>query len=96
MISGQQKILAAGLWLLLLISQPLLAGLAAEHLLSINAGLDQPTDTAVGNNGDIYILNGVLSQVVVFSKNGKLIRSFGQARQRELRIRSADGNKYQR
>jgi len=70
----------------LIISQPLMAesmaGLTAEHLLSIKAGLNQPTDTAissnVGGNGDIYILNGVLSQIMVFSKNGKHKFTFGK------------------
>ncbi len=72
------KTLISGLWLLLLISQPVIAGLTAEHLLSIKAGLDQPTDTAISNNGDIYVLNGVMGKVFVFSENGK--RKFGFAR----------------
>ncbi len=63
---------------LVLISQPLMAGLIAEHNLSIIAGLNQPTDTAVARNGDIYILNGVLSQIMVFSKNGKHKFTFGK------------------
>ena len=78
MIPDRQKIYTAGLWLLLLISQPLLAGLTAERLLSIKAGLDQPTDTAISDNGDIYILNGVLNQVLVFSEDGKRKFSFGR------------------
>jgi len=77
MIVRRRQILATGLWLLLLTSPPLLAGLTAEFLLSIKSGLDQPTDTAVSSNGDIYVLNGVLSQVIVFSENGKQKHSFG-------------------
>lgn len=73
-----KKILTTGLWLLLLISQPLLAGLTTEHLLSIKTGLDQPTDTAISDNGDIFILNGVLGEVVVFSEKGKRLRRFGK------------------
>jgi len=79
MIVRRRKILTTGLWLLLLTSPPLLAGLTAEFLLSIKSGLDQPTDTAVSSNGDVYVLNGVLSQVIVFSENGKQIHSFGSS-----------------
>ncbi|NOQ69714.1 MAG: hypothetical protein GQ573_06385, partial [Gammaproteobacteria bacterium] len=78
MIFKWRKILVTGSWLLLLISQPVIAGLTAEHLLSIKAGFDQPTDTAISNNGDIYVLNGVLGKVFVFSKNGKRKFSFGR------------------
>ena len=78
MIFRGRKIITTGLWLLLLISQPLIAGLTAEHLLSIKAGLNQPTDTAISNNGDIYSLNGALGKVIVFTKSGKEKLSFGR------------------
>jgi predicted CXXCH cytochrome family protein len=79
-----KKILITSLWLALLmshalISQPLTAGVSAEFVLSIKAGLNQPTDTAISHNGDIYVLNGVLAQVLVFSEKGKLKFSFGKA-----------------
>ena len=91
MIFTGRKLVATGLWLMLLVShllvsQPLLAGLTAEHLLSIKSGLDQPGGTAVSSNGDIYILNGVLGQVVVFSENGKRLRSFGKAGKGKTRL----------
>ncbi|MCK4706283.1 MAG: 6-bladed beta-propeller, partial [Gammaproteobacteria bacterium] len=73
-----KKSLLAVLWLSLLIAQPLMAELTAEHLLSIKKGLNQPTDTAISSNGDIYILNGVLSRVIVFSKHGNRKFSFGR------------------
>jgi len=61
-----------------LLNHPVMAGLSADHLLSIKAGLNQPTDTAISNNGDIYSLNGALGMVIVFSKNGKQKFSFGK------------------
>jgi len=78
MIFSGRQLSAASLWLLLLGSQPLLAALMAEHVLSIKTGLDQPTDTAISDNGDIFILNGVLGEVVVFSEKGKRLRRFGK------------------
>jgi len=61
----------------LLSSQPLHAALMAEHLLTIKSGLKQPTDTAVADNGDIYVLNGAHAQVVVFTAQGKQKNRFG-------------------
>ena len=78
MIFRGRKTITTGLWLLLLISQPLTAGLTAEHLLSIKAGLNQPTDTAISKNVYIYSLNGVLGKVIVFTKSGKEKLSFGR------------------
>jgi len=69
------------LWLIvlwLLSSQPLHAALMAEHLLTIEAGLKQPTDTAVAANGDIYVLNGAHSQVIVFTAQGKQKNRFSR------------------
>ncbi len=56
-----------------------IAGITAEHYKSLKAGLDQPTDTAISHNGDIYVLNGTLGQVIVFSERGKQKFIFGQA-----------------
>ncbi len=72
------KIFRLFLWLLLLSCQPVVASLTADHFLSITTGLNQPTDIAISDQGNIYVLNGVLGQVVVFSENGK--RQFSFAR----------------
>ena len=70
------KLLQAILWLCMLSGQSLHAALMAEQLLTINADLKQPTDTAVSDNGDIYVLNGAHSQVVVFTAQGRLKNRF--------------------
>lgn len=78
-MSSKQRINCIVLWLSLMISQPTSAALTAEHLLSIDKGLNQPTDIAVSSNGDLYALNGVLGQVIAFSENGERKHSFGRA-----------------
>ncbi len=77
MITGAWKIPFFGLWLFFF-SQPVIADLTAKFVLSIKAGLNQPTDTAISGNGDIYVLNGVEAQVIVFSENGKRKYAFGR------------------
>ena len=62
----------------MLCAQQLLAEVTTEHLLSIKNDLDQPIDTAIASNGDIYSLNGVLSQVVVFDEKGRRKNRFGR------------------
>ena len=44
----------------------------------LNEGLQEPVDTAVAENGDIYVLDQKLCQVFVFSSDGTLIRSIGE------------------
>ena len=62
----------------MLCAQQLLAEVTTEHLLSIKNDLDQPIDTAIASNGDIYSLNGGLSQVVVFDEKGRRKNRFGR------------------
>jgi predicted CXXCH cytochrome family protein len=64
-------LISTSLLLLLLTSHSLLANITAELYISIKTGLNQPTDTAISSNGDIYVLNGTLGQVIVFSAQGK-------------------------
>jgi len=40
-------------------------------------GFDQPTSVALGNNGDIYVMDGVNNRVVRYDNNGKYINEFG-------------------
>ncbi|MDQ6632673.1 MAG: twin-arginine translocation signal domain-containing protein, partial [Verrucomicrobiota bacterium] len=49
-----------------------------ETPTSIKFTFDNPTDVAIGPNGDIYVVDGYGSQLVHrFSKDGKLIRTIG-------------------
>ncbi len=77
MIRVAIKAFVVMLWLLC--CQPLHAALVAERVLSIKTGYGQPTDTAVSGNGDVYVLHGAQSRVVVFSGQGKKKNSFAQA-----------------
>ncbi len=54
------------------------AGVIAEHVLSLKSDLNQPTDVAVADNGDIYVLDGLNNRVVVFDQDGKRKFSFGE------------------
>ncbi|MEJ2659004.1 MAG: hypothetical protein P8012_17745, partial [Desulfobacterales bacterium] len=42
------------------------------------AGVDQPSDIAIGPNGRIYLVDGVNSRIVVTDANGKLQFTFGR------------------
>jgi predicted CXXCH cytochrome family protein len=77
MISRTLKHLAV-LFFLLIYSHTLFAGVTAEHYLTLNDDLNQPTDTAISKNGNIYILNGTIGQVVVFTKEGAQNFIFGK------------------
>ena len=51
--------------------------LSAKSLFTIQSGFSQPSDVVVGNNGKIYVLDGVNNKVKVFNKKGVLLSSFG-------------------
>jgi hypothetical protein len=48
-----------------------------KHLLDLSGGFLQPSDVAVGQDGLIYVVDGVNNRVVVFDRSGKLSFSFG-------------------
>jgi len=48
-----------------------------KHLFDIEHGFLQPSDVAIGKDLRIYVLDGVNSQVKVFSENGSFLFSFG-------------------
>ncbi len=50
----------------------------AEHIASFHSGLDQPSDIAVSDNGQLYILDGSQHRVVVLSSEGKRLFTFGK------------------
>ena len=63
-------------WLLiflLLFMPPVYGAWQGEQLLELT-GLQQPSAVAVSDTGDIYVLDGVTNQIVVFSDSGKLLR----------------------
>jgi DNA-binding beta-propeller fold protein YncE len=47
-------------------------------LLEIKPDVDQPSDIAVGPNGDLYLVDGVNHRVIVLSGRGEWKFSFGQ------------------
>ena len=51
--------------------------LPLRHLFDITSNFLQPTDIAVGNNHDLYIMDGVNNLVKVFDKKGVFKFSFG-------------------
>jgi len=48
-----------------------------EYIAQLNANFKKPVDVAVSDSGDIYVLDKLLSQVVVFDKEGKIKITFG-------------------
>jgi DNA-binding beta-propeller fold protein YncE len=48
-----------------------------RHLFDIEHGFLQPSDTVVGKNHQVYVLDGVNSQVKVFDEKGSFLFSFG-------------------
>ena len=85
MILTAKKIYKRLLWLSFWVSPPL-AALSAEHLLSLNSGLNQPADTAISQQGDIYVLNGPSGEVKVFSPEGRQKFSFGNTGKQHSRL----------
>ena len=54
------------------------AGVKTRHLFTIESDFNQPSDVVAGNNGRIYVLDGVNDRVKVFDKSGALLFSFGE------------------
>ena len=50
----------------------------SKFLFDIKPNVDQPSDAAIGPNGDIYLVDGVNHRVVVFDSNGKQKFTFGR------------------
>lgn len=48
-----------------------------KHLFDLEQGFLQPSDVAVGQDGLIYVVDGVNNRVVVFDETGKMSFSFG-------------------
>ncbi|VAX09015.1 hypothetical protein MNBD_GAMMA25-101 [hydrothermal vent metagenome] len=69
------NILIASL-LLTLFCSPVFAAIIAAPIMSLKGDLNQPSDIAISELGDIYVLDGVNHRVVIFNKNGKLKHHF--------------------
>ncbi len=52
--------------------------LTAGHLFTIESDFTQPSDVAVGKNGEIYVMDGVNNKVKVFDIRGKYLFSIGK------------------
>lgn len=50
-----------------------------EHVLDISGDFNQPTEVAVGMNGNVYVLDGANNRVKIFTPNGKFVRSVGRS-----------------
>ncbi|GBE05598.1 NHL repeat protein [bacterium BMS3Abin10] len=49
-----------------------------RSLFEIKPNADQPSDLAIGPNGDIYLVDGVNNRIIVVNKRGKWKFSFGR------------------
>jgi DNA-binding beta-propeller fold protein YncE len=49
-----------------------------QHLYDITYDMSEPSDLAVSRSGQIYIVDGVNNRVVVSSKKGKVLFTFGE------------------
>jgi DNA-binding beta-propeller fold protein YncE len=52
--------------------------MASKFLFDIKPKADQPSDIAMGPNGDIYLVDGVNNRIIVFDSAGKRRFEFGQ------------------
>jgi tripartite motif-containing protein 71 len=86
-ISHYKRNLCGG-WLFILICLALSAPLGpycqeinyipVTHVLDIYGDFNQPTEVAVGMNGNVYVLDGANNKVKIFTRNGKFLRSVGR------------------
>ena len=51
--------------------------LRVEHLMDVQADFNQPTEVAVGDGGEIFVLDGVNGQVKVLDPRGRFLRAIG-------------------
>lgn len=52
------------------------ATIIVEPIMSLSADLNQPSDIAISESGNIIVLDGVNHRIVIFDKNGKTIQKF--------------------
>ncbi|GBD96521.1 MAG TPA: hypothetical protein ENG83_00385 [Nitrospirae bacterium] len=50
-----------------------------KFLFDIKPGANQPSDLAIGPNGDIYLVDGVNNRIIVVDNNGRWKFAFGSA-----------------
>ncbi len=85
------------LFIFLLLSESVFAGLVAEKVVQLKSNLDQPSDIAVRDDGRVYVLDGVNNRIVVFTPNGEKDFIFGTGEsvlKRPMGIAIADGKVY--
>jgi DNA-binding beta-propeller fold protein YncE len=52
--------------------------LNTKFLFDVKPNVDQPSDIAIGPNGDVYLVDGVNHRVIVFDSDGKQKLTFGR------------------
>jgi len=57
-----------------------------EHVLDIYGDFNQPTEVAVGVNGNVYVLDGANNKVKIFTQKGKFVRSVGRSGKGEAEV----------
>ena len=70
------RIPGAVLFFMLFSFSNVFATVIAKHIITLKAGLNQPSDIAVADNGDSYVLDGINNRVVVFDKEANVKFSF--------------------
>ena len=65
--------------------------LRAEHVMELKADFNQPTEVAVGKEGEIFVLDGVNGQVKVFDERGRFLRAAGSPGEGKGRLRHPVG-----
>jgi sugar lactone lactonase YvrE len=65
--------------------------LRVEHLMDVQADFSQPTEVAVGEGGEIFVLDGVNGQVKVFDERGNFLSAIGSPGEGEGRLRHPVG-----
>ena len=70
----------AVIFLLMVISDICAANdcITSKFLFDIKSSANQPSDIAMGSNGDIYLVDGVNNRIIVFNSSGKRKFEFGR------------------
>ena len=61
--------------------------LRVEHLTDLQADFNQPTEVAVGEGGEIFVLDGVNGQIKVLDDRGRFLRAIGSAGEGEEQLK---------
>jgi DNA-binding beta-propeller fold protein YncE len=65
--------------------------LRTEHFMDVQADFNQPTEVAIGQGGEIFVLDGVNGQVKVLDEKGRFLRAVGAPGEGEGQLRQPVG-----